>query len=61
MWKTLRALFDRKHNQIGKQWRCFYDVAVTQNPDSKLYTYDTGKNSECMHSNHEEELLAITE
>ena len=57
---TLRALFDRKFNQVGRQWRCFYDAALARDSDSNLYVYDTVKNSLCMHS-IEADLLAITE
>ena len=53
------ALFDRKFNQVGKLWRCFYDVALTQDPDSKMYVYDTEKSSACLHS-VTADLLAIT-
>lgn len=56
---TLMALFDRKFNQVGKVWRCFYDVALTQDPDSKMYVYDTEKSSTCLHS-LTVDLLAIT-
>ena len=57
---TLRALFDSKHNQVGKVWRCFYDVALTTDSKSELYVYDTVKNSNCMHS-ITDDLLAIND
>lgn len=57
---TLRAVFDRKHSQVGKLWRCFYDAALTQDSHSRLYVYDTAKSSTCMHS-VEGDLLALVE
>ena len=57
---TLKALFDSKLSQVGKVWRCFYDVALTTDPLSNMYVYDTVKNSGCLHS-VTEDLLAIND
>lgn len=57
---TLRALFDSKKSQVGKLWRCFYDVALTTDSHSNLQIYDTVKNSACLHS-VTEDLLAIND
>ena len=57
---TLRAMFDSKDTQVGKIWRCFYDVALTIDSHSKLYVYDTVKNSPCLHS-ISGDLLAIND
>ena len=54
------ALFDQKFNQVGKVWRCFNDVALTQDPHSMLPVYDTVKNSPSL-SSRTSDLLAITE
>ena len=47
---TLRALFDSKPGQVGKVWRCYYDVALITDSHSSLQVYDTVKNSGCLHS-----------
>ena len=57
---TLRALFDSKFNQVGKVWRCFYDVALNTDSHSNLYVYDTVKSSNCLHS-VTADLLAIND
>ena len=55
---TITAAFDREFNQVGKRWRCYYDIALTTDSHTQLPIYDTDTNSECLHS-IETDLLAL--
>jgi len=45
---TTRAVFGRKHNQVGKQWRCYYNAILIKEPSG--YVYDTVKNVPCLYT-----------
>ena len=47
-----RAVFDRKDDQVGKQWRCYYENALTES--STGYAYDVSKSSGCLHTRDNE-------
>ena len=58
----VRPLWPYLTENLIKLEKCgavFYDVALTQDPDSKMYVYDTEKSSTCLHS-VTVDLLAIT-
>ena len=57
---TIKAAFDREFNQVGKRWRCYYDIALTPDSLTQLPVYDTDTNSECLQS-IETDLLAVVE
>lgn len=57
---TIRAAFDRKFDQVGKRWRCYYDIGLTADSLTQLPVYDTDTNSDCLHS-IEADLLSLVE
>ena len=47
-----RAVFDRKDDQVGKKWRCYYENALTES--STGYAYDVSKSSGCLYTRDSE-------